>query len=299
VIRQTGIAGKVGLFDSDEWVLVTLSFSDAVTVGTPTRSGITGIRVLVDDVDPGPVKLFLGGVGKVANSASLYPTGVVSLTFDDVDGSQWTVAAPKLSEHSFRGTLYPIIGSVDQGSALTMTQLRALHDGMGWEVGAHATTSATHAASLTSMTDADAETELVTIRRWLLDRGFEADTYAWPNGKLNVTKRALVGSYYLAARGTYDVPNSVAQETFPAAQPTNFRSYNAAGRTLAQMKTLVDKCKVEKDWVVFTFHGIVASGATGNNVNQADFNSLVDYIAAADIPVLPVREVVRSFARSF
>ncbi|AYJ48108.1 hypothetical protein [Rhodococcus sp. P1Y] len=56
---------------------------------------------------------------------------------------------------------------------------------------------------------------------------------------------------------------------------------------------MVDKAYAAGLVVIFTFHDIVASGGTSYAWTVANFNALVDYIAAkGDVPVLPMGEAL-------
>lgn len=122
-----------------------------------------------------------GGVGSASDPVNAWPNGVISLTFDDSGNKQFTVAAPKLSQYWYRGTLYPILDS----TGLTQAQIRILHDRMGCEIGANATTTAAHTAGLTAVSLPAADAEVRATRQYLLDNGYEADTFDYPLGNTN------------------------------------------------------------------------------------------------------------------
>ncbi|MCQ6271140.1 hypothetical protein M8J71_11670 [Pseudarthrobacter sp. R1] len=62
------------------------------------------------------------------------------------------------------------------------------------------------------------------------------------------------------------------------------------------MKAEVDTCKANGTRLVYTFHDIVDAKTKGNDVTTADFNGLIDYIAAQVIPVKTMQQVLRASA---
>jgi peptidoglycan/xylan/chitin deacetylase (PgdA/CDA1 family) len=289
-IVQSGVAGKVGLTDSNQWVALMLSFSDAIVIGSPVRSTVQSVRLVANDNNTGPLTVYWGGLGSAQDPTNPWPNGVISLTFDDSGNKQFTVAAPKLSQYGYRGTLYPILDS----TGLTQAQIRILHDRMGWEIGAHATTTAAHAAGLTGLSLAAADAEVRATRQYLLDNSYEADTFAYPLGNTNAAVQDIVRKYFLAARSTYG--NSM--ETWPPSNLMNLHSYNVGAYTITQLKALADKVKANRDGATFMIHDIPDTKVGTNDISKADFESFVDYLATLGIPVMPYREVVRSFPAS-
>ena len=47
-VSQSGVSGKRGYFDTDQWVTLTLSFSDAIVIGSPDRADVRteGVQVV-------------------------------------------------------------------------------------------------------------------------------------------------------------------------------------------------------------------------------------------------------------
>ena len=47
-----------------------------------------------------------------------------------------------------------------------------------------------------------------------------------------------------------------------------------------------------KGWINFVFHDIKATGATGNDISQANFDALLAYLATSGIAVRTMSEVL-------
>lgn len=74
----------------------------------------------------------------------------------------------------------------------------------------------------------------------------------------------------------------------------------AAADATATITGIVDQIIARGGWSGLTFHDIVLSGATGNNYNVADFETVIDYIAgkvaAGTLRVLPFSEAVAALS---
>lgn len=70
-----------------------------------------------------------------------------------------------------------------------------------------------------------------------------------------------------------------------------------SGDATATLTGIVDQIIARGGWSGLTFHDIVLSGATGNNYNVADFETVIDYIAgkvaAGSLRVLPFSEAMQ------
>lgn len=277
-----------------EWFPIHLSPGNfGVNNGSPTRTGVTAIRVtLAGRAGMAAPTLKIGGLATFTDKANQYPKGVVSLTFDDTWGST-ADAARKMGQYAFPGTAYLIQSRVDDVGAgrLTTPQLRNMQDAHGWEIAAHCSTEAAH-VDWTTQTTEWVEAELAAMKQWQTDNNFPTETFAYPIGPFNSDIARRARKQYSSARSTYPMTNS----------PTHPHKHRlstyviAASTTLASAKTYVDRVVSNGGWLVLMFHNLVASAPTGNDWLKSDFDALVDYIAASTLPVATVGEVIRQSA---
>lgn len=271
-----------------EWVLVSFPWSRATVTGTPTRSNINAVRVQGGPRTSASVVVFNAGAIGWIPEPTKYPNGAVVLTFDDSYAAHWTVAWAKMAPLGLKGTLFPIIAGVDAAGGITTSQLKAMHDRGGWEVGAHATSNIMHTRGLANLTPAERATELNTSRSWLYANGFEADSYAYPNGFYDPASAADAKSRYLSARTIY----APSHETYPVLARDRIRSRTIdASSTLSALQGYVDQAKANKAVQVFTVHNLAAS-PTGSTADPTIFNSLIDYIVAQGVPCITMRDLL-------
>ncbi|WP_405620249.1 polysaccharide deacetylase family protein [Streptomyces sp. NBC_00076] len=308
---------------SGEWTVMTLSWADVRSAagtysinanGVPsTTSGFTDLLIqVVDDNTAAPVTVNLQAVEIISDSSETFPGGVVSITFDDSYASQHTYARPKMDTLGYRGTLYTIcdvIGATPS-TYLSLPQLQSVQNMSGWEVAGHAYSVATHNAKYNTLSASVVEDDIRRTRLWMIANGFTSDSFAYPGGWFsrttdNVSIEALTCRYFSSGRG---ISSADTLESFPPPAPFRMRSITGIGSlaggaarglpaNLTGTGGSLDRCQAESNWTILTFHEIVTGTATTTNqCSQADFNSIMDAIAARGIPVLPVGSVLRRYS---
>lgn len=286
--------GKSPLKNGELFPLYVSASNFYVNNGTPSPDNLTSIRISMGDKagQPAP-SLTIAGVATYDDQSAKYPRGVVSICFDDTLASHATIAAPKLASYGFPATEYTVYGSVDSGAPyLSLAQLRRLQEANCWEIAAHASNTAAH-VDWSSQTRSWVDTELAAQKAWQDANDFPTRTFAYPIGPFTSAIARQVAKQYDSARSTYGWTNS-------PTQPHDYRLscyvVNAAYDP-AWAQTILDRM-VERQggWTIFMFHGLVESGATGNDTNRATFNTIIDAIASSGLPVATVGDVVRSQA---
>jgi peptidoglycan/xylan/chitin deacetylase (PgdA/CDA1 family) len=306
---------------SGEWATITLSWADVrsaagtysiSSTGVPSvTSGFTDFLVqTVDDNTGNPITLNLQAVEVVPDTTETFPSGVVSITFDDSYATQVTGARPSMDLRGFRGTLYTICDVIGTGGYLTTAQLQSVQNNSGWEIAGHAYSVANHNAKYNTLPAATVEDDVRKTRMWMVANGFTSDSFAYPGGWFsrtsdNVSIESLTCRYFGNGRGISSADNL---ETFPPPAPYRMRSITGIGSqaggaakglpaNLTGNGGALDRCQLDGSWTILTFHEITAGAAANTNqCSQADFDSIMDAIAARGIPVLPVGDVLRLYS---
>lgn len=305
-----------------QWVTVTFGWGDlnsatgtmSISNGVPsTRTGFTDMQIQATDLGAGTgVQLRVQSVEIIDATTTTFPKGVISVTFDDSWSSQWDLARPAMDTFGFRGTQYTIADSLGTPGHLTLDQLQRLQGQSGWEVGGHAYTSAAHTARLPTMTAAAVDQEIGSLKAWLLQNGFDGDSFAYPGGQFEQTSDGvwvedICARYFSSNRSILAQPQK-AVETFPAPMPHRLRAIsgvsslnnsnglnNPAGIVAAG--GILDKIVAGGGWLIMCFH-LVTAGAPSvtTEIAAADFATIMQGIADRGIPVLPVSDVIRHYA---
>lgn len=304
---------------SGEWVTMTLSWADVKSAtgtytinanGTPsTKIGFTDFQFQISDDATGPVTVNLQSVEIIPDTTSVFPNGVISITFDDSYASPFTYARPKMDTLGFRGTSYNIVDVLGVAGSLTVAQMRLMQDMSGWEMAGHSYTVANHNAKYTTLSTSVVLDELRQMRAWLIDNGFHSDHFGYPGGWFGPTTDGdpidvLAQKFWATGRGISSADNL---ETFPPANAFRMRSVTGIGSLAGAASPAnttkllsaggpLDRCQLSGDWLILTWHDIVTGAvSTTNQCSQADFNSIMDGISTRGIPVVPVGEVMRNY----
>jgi peptidoglycan/xylan/chitin deacetylase (PgdA/CDA1 family) len=274
-------------------------------------SGFTDFLVqTVDDNTGNALTLNLQAVEVVPDTTETFPGGVVSVSFDDSYATQFTGARPKMDTLGFRGTLYTICDVIGTGGYLTTAQLQSVQNNSGWEIAGHAYSVERHNDKYNTLTAAEVEDDIYKTRMWMLDKGFTSDSFAYPGGWFSRSSdgqsiEAITCRYFGNGRGISSADNL---ETFPPPAPYRMRSITGIGSqaggaakgypaNLTGAGGALDRCQLDGSWTILTFHEITAGAASNTNqCSQADFDSIMDAIAARQIPVLPVGDVLRLYS---
>jgi hypothetical protein len=270
------------------WNILDIPQSAAWTpTGTPNWAALQRILFKVSDKAGNPLTARLGGVAFTKRDhAGRFPNGVATLSFDDSFGAQDSYARVKMDQYGYRGTLFPTIDRIGLAGKLTLAQIQAMYKN-GWDVAGHAYTDANHAIGLPAMTQSQRLAELENIKAWLDTNGFQTQAFAYPLGNHDAATEADVSAYFDCGRLAFmqrDTPQAVAQ-------PYAMQAANA-GSQQASLNGFITRAVAGKGWINIVLHDIVASGATGNNISQANFDTLLADLAASGIAVRTMSEVL-------
>ena len=238
----------------------------------------------------------LQGVSRAA-TVNPVPTANVSFTFDDGLASAYTNAAPTLQKYGLAGTNYVISNCVglktipnschanNDASYMTWTQVTALQNTYGWEIGSH---TATHPYLATSdandgqanvLTPTQVATELTGSKTTFASHGITATDFSSPYGDYNNAVLARVAKVYASHRGFADEGIN----TLPNNDYLLYDYRVQAGVSVAQVEAKIDAAIANKQWLILTFHDIQTKASTNPDdyqYNTADLDKIAAYVKA-------------------
>lgn len=265
-----------------EWIVLDIPRSDfTVGAGSPVWTTIQVARVFIADKNNTPATIQINSVGGVPDSTAL-PNGAAVFTFDDSDASHWTVAKPYLDRIGAPGVSFPILSNIDSGG-LTATQLRAMRDYSGWEIGGHAYDAAEHTAGFTGLSEDVLDSRFDRIKSNGASLDLPMENFAWPNGDSDLLAEKVARRYFRSARGT---STGIQPPTF-----TNPMRLKGVGDN--PLSNAVAKAKSSKSIAIFVIHRLVTSGASGTDVLTSAFQAAVDACVAQGVPIMTLSEVIR------
>jgi hypothetical protein len=289
-----GGSSAVASIQPNVWTWVYFSWADLGSqVGSLDRTVVTDWQVRANDNLSGPIVFSINAIATFTRP-SLYPNGVVSITFDDCWASQATLAAPALDLFGYGANAMVIVEALTSDATKftqpTLDTLQAYHR---WEIGGHAYTFAAHNAGFSTLPQGALDVELRALQDWLKHYGYRGyDLFAYPLGDDNPAVNASVGNYFTLARQIVRVPSL----PLPVDQPMRLRSYSVTNTdSLASVEAKVDAAFTAGCWLVLTFHKLVTVTPTaGTEWPSTDFTSLITYINGKGMPVLTLGSVLDS-----
>lgn len=207
------------------------------------------------------------------------------ICFDDGNSTDYTQAYSYMAPKGLKGTIYAIKSLIGRTGYNTTAQLTEMYNA-GWAIGNHTNTH----PDLTTLTQAEIESEITICRDWLLSLGFMRSYrhLSYPIGKRNATVDAA-----MAATGM--LTGRLANNKYPVTIPINsfYTDINcvnvSATATLNSVKTVVDTIKNKGTTAFILFHKLEET-PTGDNWSISDFQALIDYIVEKRIDCLTVDE---------
>ncbi|MEV6053096.1 polysaccharide deacetylase family protein [Streptomyces sp. NPDC052107] len=315
---HTHSAAATNYVQPGEWVTVHLQWADATSAagaysitptGAPsTKTGFTDMSFAVYDSGGGPVTYRLQAVELIPDTSSVFPKGVVSVTFDDSHTSVHDLARPVMDPHGFPATSYNIADTIGAGGSLTLGKMRSLQDHSGWEMAGHAYATSAHTASYGKLSAQQVDDDFRRLREWLVSNGFTSEHFAYPHGAFGKTTDGvpvdlIAGRHFTTARSII----SETTESFAPAMPyrlkalTGITDGNGIGGTALPRLTSpggrLDRCTANGDWLILCLHRVVAGRPrSSTEISQSGLAALMKAISDRDIPVATVREVMEHYA---
>jgi len=289
-IHQRPSSPTAKSFQDNKWSPITISLTQ--TTGNTDLSKINAIEIKLTDKGRRPVSIWFNSLSLVENNSK----GIVTFTFDDAVGTQFTNAVPILSKYNYSGTTYVPTKWVDRGGRLSIDQLKEMQDVYGWDVSSH---TRNHVDLKKSKNKDSLENELVKSKEFLVKNGFErgAEHFAYPFGNFdNDLSMEIIKKHYKTAR---IVRGDI--ETLPVADPYRLRPIYVLSYTPPELVlSRIDKVIENGDWAILVFHGIVDNNA--NDVQgkylKSNFQKIVDGVYKKNVDVMTVSEVYNKFIKA-
>jgi len=288
-IHQRPSSPTAKSFQTNVWNLVTISITQTSDNGKPDISKINSIEIAVKDRGKRPVTVWLNSLSLQENNNK----SIVTFTFDDAVGTQFTNAVPILSVYNYSATTYIPTGWVGAPDRLSIEQLKVMQDEYGWDISSH---TVSHVDVSKINNEKRLEKELVNSKQFLLDNGFEkgAEHFAYPFGTFNSElSMDLIKKHYKTAR---IVRGDI--ETLPVADPYRIRVIYVLSITPPDLVlNRIDRAIDNGDWAILVFHGIVDDNADDiqGTYLKSNFQVIVDGINKKGVDVMTVSEVYNNF----
>jgi len=205
---------------------------------------------------------------------------MVTFVIDDGSWTDYTVKKPIFDAHG----AVAVSAVISSRRFLTDSQLLAMQ-AAGWEIASH---SRAHLDE-TRLTGAQLEEEIGGAKRDLEQVGLTVTTHVYPYGLFNAEVERVTRKCYEGGVAASGGPNPLPLADRYAIRRFVFgRQYARAGTdTLPTYERVVDEAKRTGQWLVFMLHEVDRGDA-------ATLHQLLDYVRRQSIPIVTMREGLRS-----
>lgn len=270
---------------SGGWYVVTLSFGEATSAGTPDRAAITAMQIRVDDEANGALVVKIDHISHFAEPTA----GACVLTFDDGWDSQFNEGRKKMDEYQFPGVAYIIPARIGTSGYMTRHQVNQLADYHNWDICVH------DDLAFTSYTAPDElSARIGTLKDYFKKEGFlnGIDDVSYPNG-------AFDSSFTLPyMRRFFRSGRTIANyaETIPPGDFHRLRVMQVLNTTTTgAVATAVTSAINNKHLLILVFHKLVASASVSTEYSIANFGTVIDNINSQGIAVKTLNDVLNPY----
>jgi peptidoglycan/xylan/chitin deacetylase (PgdA/CDA1 family) len=232
---------------------------------------------------------FIGRMIKVRPVRLAGQRPVASITFDDFPKSAWENGGRVLKDYGARGTYYTAGGfcgrTIDGTVFYDADDLKALA-AAGHEIGCHGFGHQPTPILSSQDLAADAARNEDFLKPFL--GGGRAQSYAFPYGAASVRAKKFHGQRYSNMRGVHPGINS-GKVDLAQLQAVSIEMRNWDATTIERA---IRQAQHNNGWIVFYTHD-VSDKPSAYGATEAMLRQVLDGLAAARIPVLPMREAVR------
>lgn len=239
-------------------------------------------------------------IGNIEWTPNILTKAKCILTFDDGYISQYTYAARQMAKYGFRGIAYPgaLANNISttNGTAMTPTQLKHLHDDLGWQIGSQ--------AWLTEAPDVSVENAFTiemakqcNLQNALGLTGGEDGSYFSGISQYDANAfkvfRKMFRSMRVFGGGNGSGPPLIYPEMFPFADDYLVRSIDAAtggwATPAVNQQAHIDQAIAAKGVAIFAWHNQLAAGGT----DRSAFDTTLAYLDAnrANIDVCTIEDL--------
>ena len=213
--------------------------------------------------------------------------GVVTLTFDDGNTSQYTIAAPIMKTAGQKAVYYINSGWVGQPTFMTWAELAALR-ASGSEIAGH---TVNH-TELPTVPLATATTEVNQDYANFVAHGITPKNFATPFGAYDNNTLPIIAK-------TYDSHRAFANQglnVWPYNKYLLYVRYITNQTTVDQAKAWVSEAMAQDAWLVLVFHEILPTVDPTDDYSwqTAQFQQFITYLNSQQIKAKTIEEVLQA-----
>lgn len=269
---------------SSSWTFISFPVDAATKYGNPNLTNTFSLTVYATGSTNNATLNF----DRFVIAPNVFPSGAIILCFDGGFDSDFLHAKRKMDQYNYSGVSFIIPSLIGTSGRLSLDQLRKMQN-TGWDICSH---SWSH-QNLTSLPLAQVHEEIIRAKNYLLGNGFIRGSrfFAYPNNDCNSSVHDIVSKYHIVTRFT-NTFSTTHLNAYPLIAPYTFGALNSANTSPTDMLTWIRNVKAGRGLGVMLFHRLVTSSPGTNEYLISDFNTFIDNIAAAGVPVITLSDLV-------
>lgn len=217
------------------------------------------------------------GEPSIAKSYNWQGNGLITLWFDDVWYSQYSIALPLLDNLGMVGALAVPTNLVSGESYMTWPQIKRTQF-KGWEITSH---SVNHVCEPDKLNNETIEFELGESLNTLRENGLNIDNFVTPCGVENDQITTSAKEKYLSLRTATEGFNSL-----PVDDPYSLKIQVVRNTTsLTDVNEWIKEAEKEDKWLILVFHQIGYEGEEYETTPEL-FNQMVRLVERSDLSVV-------------
>jgi len=279
----------VAYYPNNAWFNIVFPIESMTKTGNPNFGNIA--TIMIEAI--GSVNTATLNFDEIRVAHSALTNGAIMINFDGCHDSDFIYAKPKLDEYGYRAVAYVVGNQIGQSGRLTIAQMKAMQD-VGWDISCQ---SWTH-ADFTTLTEAQMMQEVVSLKQYLSKNGFASGArfFAYPYGVANETAFNVVLKHHLIGRGAGAFGVNLGMSNVPLFAPAYLQCASVINTTsTADLQTWIANVKATKSLGCILFHRLVTAAPTEYQYLTTNFNTFVDAVAAAGVPVITMSDLVDKY----
>src|SRR3989344_5622906 len=223
--------------------------------------------------------------------ASASAAGIVTLTFDDGNASQYTIAAPIMKAANQKAVFYVNSGLGGEAGFMTWAQVKDLK-ASGFEIAGH---TLNH-SELPTLTPAAIAVEVNQDHANFLAQGITPVSFASPFGAYDNETLAVITKKYDSHRAFANQGLNI----WPYNKYLLTVRYVTNQTSVAQAQAWVNEAVAQDAWLVLVFHEILATVEPTDDYSweTAKFQSFITSLNTQGIKAKTIEEVLKQYASS-
>lgn len=272
------------------WTFMSLPLETFQKIGSPNFADVRSILIEIRSA----VNTCTASFDGFCCAPNTFNNGAIIITFDDCNSTDYDIAKSIMDAYGYRGCSFVTTDNIGSNEWwLSLPQLHKMQD-LGWDICSH---TKSH-PYLTGLSEAERLYEIVSAKRWLIEKGFHAGArfLAYPYSDADRAVHNIAKQYHYITRlvrGEVDAVNGY--HGWPLLNPYTIAAEDSANVPVATLQAWVNQVKAKWGLGVILFHRLVEGSPGPYQYSAADFQTFIDHIYDQGVPVITMSDLIDKY----